>query len=132
MRRLKLRSNEQGTALIEFAIAVPILVTLIYGIFQFGLVLFASAGIQHGLGEGARRATLFPTPSDAAIKSTMEDSVFGIYIGTLGTTSVTTPATSVCTNCRLLTINYSVTPNFIFFAGSPITLTRTKQVYVAA
>jgi hypothetical protein len=44
---------------------------------------------------------------------------------------VTTPAAGVCTNCRLLTVNYSVTPDFVFLTGPQITLVRTKQVYVS-
>ena len=42
----------------------------------------------------------------------------------------TTPATGVCTNCRLLTVTFSYTPDFLFFSGPAINLTRTKQVYI--
>ena len=131
MRFRKIRRDENGAAVIEFAIAVPVLLTMIFGIFQFGLVFFASAGIQHALGEGARQATLFPTPSDSAIQTTMQNNVFGVYIGSINTPSVTIPATTECTNCRLLSITYTVTPNYIFVAGSPITITRSKRVYLA-
>ena len=72
-----LRRDEEGAAAIEFAIAVPILVTMLYGIFQVGLLFQANAGMQHALGEGARYATLClsPTstgctvPTDANIKA---------------------------------------------------------------
>jgi hypothetical protein len=45
---------------------------------------------------------------------------------------VTTPASTTCTSCRLLTVTYSRTMNFLFFTGPTITLTRSKQVYVVA
>jgi len=53
-----LRRNEKGAAAIEMAIALPVLLVMIYGIFQVGLIFQANAGMQHALGEGARYATL--------------------------------------------------------------------------
>lgn len=130
MRRLSiLRRDERGVAAVEMAFALPILLLFVYGIFQFGVILQANAGMQHALGEGARFATIFPKPADSAIVTKMSNSVFGMNIGTFGTPTVTTPDASVCTNCRLLTVTYSVTPNFVFFNGPAISLTRTKRVY---
>ena len=54
-----LRSNERGAAAVEFALSVPVLVSMIWGIFQLALLFEANAGIQHALGEGARYATLY-------------------------------------------------------------------------
>lgn len=139
MRLLKpLRSDQRGAAAIEFAIAVPILVLFIYGIFQVGLLFQANAGMQHALGEGARLATLCTpsgttcnTASDTQIVSRMSDKAFGMNIGSFGTPTVTTPASSTCIRCKDLSVSYTVTPNFLFFNGPPITLTRSKRVYQA-
>ena len=49
-----LQRDERGAAAIEMALALPVLVTMIYGIFQVGLLYQANAGMQHALGEGAR------------------------------------------------------------------------------
>lgn len=133
MTRLKhIRRDERGVAMIEMAFALPILLLFVFGIFQFGVILQANAGIQHALGEGARYATLYPKPADDLIQARIANEVFGLNVGTFSAPTVTTPATSVCTNCRLLTVNYTVTPNFVFFTGPAITLVRTKQVYVSA
>ena len=123
--------DERGVAVIEMAFALPILLLFVFGIFQFGVILQANAGIQHALGEGARYATIYPKPADDLIQDKMADAVFGLNVGTFSDPTVTTPETSVCTNCRLLTVNYTVTPNFVFFTGPAITLVRTKQVYVS-
>ena len=53
-----IRRDENGAAVIEFAIAVPILVALIWGIFQLACLFWANAGMQNALGAGARLATL--------------------------------------------------------------------------
>ena len=133
MNRLKtFRRDERGVAAIEMAFALPILLLFVFGIFQFGVILQANAGIQHALGEGARLATLFPRPADEAIQTRMEEEVFGLNVGTFSEPTVTTPAEEDCTNCRLLTVTYTVTPDFVFFSGPEITLVRTKRVYVSA
>lgn len=122
-------ADVKGAAAIEMAFALPLLLLFIYGIFQYGVILQANAGMQHALGEGARYATIYPKPADTAIVTRMSDKLVGMNVGTFGTPTVTTPATTVCTNCRLLTVTYTVTPDFLFFNGPPISLTRTKQVY---
>ena len=129
MRNFK--RDEKGVAAVEMAFALPILLLFVYGIFQFGVILQANAGMQHALGEGARYATLYPKPADNLIETRMSNSVFGMNIGTFGAPTVTTPATSECTNCRLLTVSYTVTPDFVFFSGPAINLVRTKRVYTA-
>jgi Flp pilus assembly protein TadG len=133
-----LRRETEGAAAIEFAIALPVLLVLIYGIFQVGLVFQANAGMQHALGEGARYATLCVptstgcnTPSDSAIVTRMSSKLFGMNIGTFGTPSVTPPASTTCTFCRDLTVTYTVTPNYLFFSGPAISLSRSKRVYIA-
>jgi len=133
-----IRRSERGAAAIEMAIALPVLLVMIYGIFQVGLVFQASAGMQHALGEGARYATLcIPTssgcnsPSDSSVVTRMQSKLFGSNIGSFGTPTVTTPAAASCTFCRDLTVTYSVTPNYLFFNGPAISLTRTKRVYIA-
>ena len=63
------------------ALAIPILLELFWIIFQAGLVFRAMSGIQHGLGEGARYATIFPQPSATQVKTKISDSVYGIGPG---------------------------------------------------
>lgn len=131
MNLARFRNDDRGAAAVEMALSLPILLLLIYGIFQIGVIMAASAGMQHALGEGARYATLFPTPSDTQITTRVSDKVFGMHVGAFGTPTVTTPATTDCTNCRDLAVNYTVTPNFLFFNGPAITLNRTKRVYLS-
>jgi Flp pilus assembly protein TadG len=131
MIRRKLRRDAEGSAAIEMAISLPILILFIYGIFQVGVVMAADAGMQHALGEGARLATLYPTPTDAAIKNKISAKVFGVYIGSFKTPTVTDPGTAACSKCRDLAVSYEVTPNFLFFTGPKITLNRSKRVYLS-
>src|SRR5215211_3566124 len=77
---MKLRAllrDERGANLVEFAIALPVLVSFIWGILQVGLIFQAQAGVQHALGEAARLATIWPTPSDTTIRAKVASRKFG-------------------------------------------------------
>ena len=125
-----LRRNERGAAVIEFAIAVPVLVVFLYGIFQVGMLYEANAGMQHALGEGARQATLYDAsttshvPTDDAIKAKMNAKLFGSNDGTF---TVSDPVSG--TGYKTLTISYTRQMNFLFSPGPNVTLTRSKKVY---
>ena len=132
--------NHDGAAALEFALAVPALIVMIYGIFQIGVAFQASAGMQHALGEGARLATICKNPTgdgvcsvatDAEIKAKINDKVFGTGVGTFSDPTVTTPPTTDCTGCRLLSVTFTMPTSFLLFPGPTINLTRSKRVYVA-
>jgi Flp pilus assembly protein TadG len=54
MIAMKIIKNENGQALVEFAIILPILLLLIMGIFEFGMLLNSYLTIQNAAREGAR------------------------------------------------------------------------------
>ena len=126
-----LRRDERGVAATEMALALPVLITMIYGIFQVGLLFQANAGMQHALGEGARLATIcIPSgstcnpPSDTAIKNRISAKLFGQSDGAF---TVANPV--VGTGYRDLSVSYTRSMNFIFFRGPTVTLNRSKRAY---
>jgi len=130
----RLRKSKDGAAVVELAISLPVLVTMIYGIFEFSQLYEANSGMQHALGEGARYATLCipdttastgcDNPTDANIKAKENAKLFGPAGGGFNVQDVVDG-----TNVKTLTITYTRTMNFLFFTGPTITLTRSKQVY---
>lgn len=130
MIRFKLVRDDRGVAAVQMALALPVLVLFLWGILQVGMVMAADAGMQHALGEGARVATLYPTPSDTVIQQKITDKVFGTFIGTY---VVDSPATTIAatTKYKDLRVSYSVTPDFLFFTGPQVNFTRTKRVYLS-
>ena len=121
-----IRKDQDGAAVVEMALALPIILTLIYGIFQLGVIFAANAGMQHALGEGARYATLYPSPTDSQIKTKMEGKIFGTKVGSFTVADPTGTA-----NYKDLQVSYTVTPNFLFFKLPAVTLVRTKRVYLS-
>ena len=139
MRKLiALRKDDSGAAAIEMAIAVPVLVSFLWGIFEIGVASEAIAGMQHGLGEGARYATLCLTPNSSGtctiptndqISTVINNKVFGTGIGTFSSPSVTDGPSG--SGYKDLSVTFSMPMNFLFFMGPTITLTQTKRVYLA-
>lgn len=136
MRKLlRLRRDERGAGAVEFALTVPVLITMIYGIFEFSQLYEANAGMQHALGEGARFATLCVKTStgcsaqtDADIKAKMNAKLFG----PVGGGGFNVQDIVAGTNSKTLTVTYTRSMNFLFFRGPTITLTRSKLVYTPA
>lgn len=133
-----LHRDENGAAVIEFAIAVPILVSFIWGIFQLACLFWANAGMQNALGAGARLATLCQggnattqcsVPSATAVYNRMVGAKFG---PTDGTMTVVMPTPTAGSGFMDLEVTYSRTMNFLFVPGPTINLDRKKRVYTVS
>jgi Flp pilus assembly protein TadG len=138
-RRNRLTQDERGAAIVEMAIALPVLTSMIYGIFTLGQLFEANAGMQHALGEGARYGTLClsmagggtcTVPTDTQISTRVSSKLFGTSNGTFDTPVV--DSTNAANGFRTITVTYHQTMNFLFFTGPTITLTRQKRVYLAS
>lgn len=127
-RTIQLLGDRKGSAAIEFVVAIPILVLMMWGIFQVGILYQANAGMQHALGEGARLATVWPTRTDAEIQSKITSAKFGLANGTWGTPQITTDTTA---KTKTISVTYSQPTDFLFFQGPTVTLSATKVVYLA-
>ena len=126
----QLARNERGAAAIEIAVALPALIILMWTIVQAGLVFRAMSGIQHGLGEGARYATLFPQPDAAAIKSKISATVYGIGPGHF---TIASPVAGALDGGKYLdlTVTYSQDTDLLIIPGPTISVSRSKRVWTS-
>jgi hypothetical protein len=140
--------DDRGAAVIEMAIALPVLVLFLWGIFQIGVAFQANAGMQHALGEGARLATICQNPTADGVCSTATDEeivarvnekLFGTGIGEFDaeiSRPDDDPETEDVDESDVdfldLTATFTMSTNFLFFNGPDINMTRTKRVYVAS
>lgn len=58
MKLKRLNSNESGASAVEFAIILPVLLLLMFGIVQFGIAWNRAQGLQAAAREGARVASV--------------------------------------------------------------------------
>lgn len=139
MLRRNLLRDENGAAIIETAFALPILIVMIWMFVQLAQMYRAVAGIQQGLGEGARYATLClnPTalgcaaPDAASIKAKINASVYGIGPGTF-TVDDPVSGTSGPSKYYDLKVNYTQPTSLLLFPGPTINISRSKRVWTAA
>jgi len=130
--------NDKGAAAIETAFALPVMVVMIWMFVQLDQVYRATAGIQQGLGQGARYATLClnpsatgcTTPTATQIKTKISTSVYGTGPGSF-TVADPVPGTSGTSKYFDLTISYTQPTNMLLFPGPTVNLSRSKRVWVA-
>ncbi|MFL6720190.1 MAG: TadE/TadG family type IV pilus assembly protein [Sphingomonas sp.] len=137
----KIRSDERGAGAIEAALALPVLVTMIYGVFSMGQLYESNAGIEHALGEGARYANLCTSmaasgsnfvctlPTDDQICARVRSKLFGTTNGTFDAPTV--DSTSLASGYKTISVTYHQVMKFAFFTGPTITVTRSKRAYTA-
>ena len=134
MRFTSLLRDIRGSAAVEFAVSVPVLIVMIWGIFQVAMVLQAQAGVEQALGEGARYATIFNTttnarPTNTQISNKIVNAKFGIRNGTWHTPSIDT-TNEAGSGYIVINAQYDVPTNFLIFTGPTITLSKSKRVYI--
>ena len=130
--------DDRGATTTELAFVLPVLILMIYCIYILGTIFQANAGMQHALGEGARLATLYPTPDNVAIKARIDAKFFSSPGGFFRSTVIdgadnlggcNTPAGS---SFKTLRVTYSMPVNLLFFRLPDLSLARCKIVYTSA
>ena len=72
----RLLRNNSGAAAVELAIILPLLLVLVFGIIEFGIILYNKAMLTNASREGARAGIVFTRdPSGASIESRVNDAV---------------------------------------------------------
>lgn len=62
MNKQKLIKNQKGATAVEFAIVLPLLLFILFGIIEFSLILYNKAMLTNACREGARATVLFSWP----------------------------------------------------------------------
>ena len=127
MQKKSVIKCQRGASAVEFAIVLPLLLLFVFGIIEFGLLLYNKAVITNASREGARAATLFRTTIDGTPtylpQGGQTDS---------GSTSVWGVVNQYCAN-HLITFGGATTPSVTVVnpsgaAGTPPNEYRTVTV----
>lgn len=120
-KRIDIRNyirNNRGTAAIEFAIALPVFLALIFGSLEFGYVLWANSSLQYGATYGARYAFVHPTASASTIQN------YALSVISLPTGAVNY---TVSGGGLSVDIDGTFSYSFLVLPLSPITLTAHEH-----
>lgn len=135
MNRLPIRlralaADHRGAGAMEFALAGPVLILFIMAIFQLGLMFYANSGMKHAVGEGARRAIIFPRPTDAEILAELDASEFGLDPARVSKKTVTHGTTGTGTPYADIELQYQLPMDFGLFDLKPLTLIERRRAYL--
>ena len=86
MKKLKLKKikNQKGASAVEFALLLPILVMIVFAIFQFGVALNNMISLNHAASEGARLAAIGQYDFDRVKNSAPSGMIQDIVVTGLG------------------------------------------------
>jgi Flp pilus assembly pilin Flp len=76
--KLRLFKNDKGASAVEFALILPILVTLVFGIFQFGIAFNNKIALNHAANVGARLAAVGQYDPQIVIDSAPSGMIQGV------------------------------------------------------
>jgi Flp pilus assembly protein TadG len=132
-KRLSTLRNDDGHAITEFALVLPILMAILLGIIQFGIIFNNYITLTDATRAGARKAAVsrFLNDNGASAKTAVEDSAQGLDQSVLDPTiSVTaSPDWSTAGNQVTVTASYPYTINILGWtikAGSLTSTTRER------
>jgi hypothetical protein len=118
----RLRGDERGTALVEFALVGPLLFLLVFGIIDFGRALNYYNNLTQLAGQGARAAAVNRNPDGSAVGAATDPSCSGA-----STHSIQCELANVYTNTIQLKngISVCITGPVPAAIGSPVTVRAT-------
>lgn len=130
----RIRSEERGAALVEFALVVPLLMAMMCVIIDFGLALHTLNNLTSALREGARYGAVLRDPEPAANDTRIRDRV-SAYMSNYGSNTLAPSAVTVVLetvgtvkNVRVTVSNYTympVTPLAPLFGMGTLSFTRS-------
>jgi Flp pilus assembly protein TadG len=101
----RIRNNEEGQAMVEFALLAPVLFLILFGIIQFGIAFQHSIALADAVRVGARKATVSRSVADP-----------------VGTTKAAVVAAASDLNSSQLNVTVTAPP---WQAGGTVTVTAT-------
>jgi Flp pilus assembly protein TadG len=127
--------REEGAAMVEFALVLPILLMILIGIMEFGIILYRQEVITNASREGARAGIIIRNPRTEPIIQSVVNDVVDTYLEGAGLdsskASKSASAPSCCATGEPLTVNitfpydFLVLPNFAVGLSSTLNLSAT-------
>jgi hypothetical protein len=112
--------SELGQDMMEFAITLPILALLVFGIFDLGRVVYYFSAMQNSAREGARYGIVNPWQEDWVIERT-KDRTLGI-----SPTELQVDVNYDCDHVKV-TLSYTFDPMIPFIGDIPISTSSHLQ-----
>ncbi len=114
------RVRDEGQDLVEFALIAPLLFLLLFGILEFGVVIWRYNTVANAAREGARAAAVFYLPGGEAGREAKAVQAADDYAQRLGDIPITTTA-----HVYTMTVTGGELPAWVWMIGVTTTYTHT-------
>lgn len=137
MRNGRPARRERGAAAVEFALVVPLLLMLVFGIISYGYMLSFRQSISQAAAEGARAAAVSTSDTDrqAVAFDAIEDALQATCAADTDPLTCSADSSDAC--CLAVTVNWDYAgddtkPKLMFKFALPETLRYTSTVQVSS
>ncbi len=123
------RLGSAGSTATEFALVLPVFLSLLFAVIESGIMLFAFTGLQNTASEAAREATLFPRRTDEQLLARVEASRFGLDPARLAAPQIVRGVEGGQEFVEI-TLRYEARLGFGIASLPAITLSQTRRAYL--
>ena len=125
----RLLAAENGVAAIEFAVVLPVLLTMLLGVLEFGRMFYLRQGLEYATESAARYYSMNPTATTSTVTSYLQGKMIG---GTGSNVSVAYASTANCNansavTCTTITATYTFSSAESYLGLGAKVLTATSQ-----
>ena len=121
--------DRTASSTVDFAFALPVLVTMMLGMLQMGQVLHTSGAMRHALGEGIRFAKVDPTATESQVLAEVRDELAAIDPDGISTLTFERGLTNGARYGKI-DISYRLEPMIPLVPVPAITLNESKTAYL--
>ena len=132
------RRRSRGQSLVEFAVVFPVFILVLFGIIEFGFMLYSQMTVSNAAREAARVSVVDPDPCSIqdlanATARSAASGLNGTYLTVAGGVASTGP-TGTCSDAKqgdtvTVTVNYTYHTFFPLFFGA--TFSEKQQIQMA-
>lgn len=126
----RLNGDRQGTVGLEFAMAIPVLVSLLLGILQFAMFLHAAGAMRNAMGEGLRLAKVYPTATAEQVYTRTKDRFVGVDQSGITKLEFTRGTAANGASYGKLVMSYTLEPIMPFMPIPPFVIEEEKEIYL--
>ncbi|MBY6013748.1 pilus assembly protein [Qipengyuania gaetbuli] len=130
MTRLKsLFRNSNGSAAVEFALALPLTVTMLLGALNMGIYLFFQNSLSSALDETARSVTVWPIPNDTELQTEFTNNLLSAQQFGNATLAITHGTDTFGRDYVDLVASGGINVNLVFVDMGTMPVRLTKRSY---
>jgi len=94
---MKYRFSQRGGSMVEFALILPLLIIILFGIIEFGIIMYDKAIVTNASREGARAGVVLRLTSTGVVNPLTSTEIETIVNNYLGSHLISFPPQSVVT-----------------------------------